>query len=99
MMFEKQQKSGLDMAKTLLSDMDKPEAIQNSPAKSEQGSLLSEHQLSADVPEKSIPALEDISAHVAEKQKEPEVEISKDLTSTVTDNATSQPAKRLKVNE
>lgn len=98
-MFEKQQKSGLDMAKALVSDMDKPEAIQNSPAKSEQGSLLSQHQLPADVPENAIPASEDISAHVKEKRKEPEVEISKDLTPTVADNSTSQPAKRLKVNE
>lgn len=98
-MFEKQQKSGLDMAKALLSDIDKPEAIQNSPAKSEHGSLLPEHQMPADVPEKAIPASEDISAHVTEKQKEPEVEISKDLASTVTDSSTSQPAKRLKVNE
>lgn len=99
MMFEKQQKSGLDMAKALLPDMDKPEAIQNPPAKSEEGSLLSQHQLPVDVTENAIPASEDISAHVTEKQKQPEVEISKDLTSTVTDNSTCQPAKRLKVNE
>ncbi|KAK1355856.1 protein PHOSPHATE STARVATION RESPONSE 1 [Heracleum sosnowskyi] len=99
MMFEKQQNSGLDMAKALLSDKDKPEAIQTPPAKSEEGSLLSQHQRPADVPENTIPALEDISAHVTEKQKQPEVDFSKDLASTVTDNSTSQPAKRLKVNE
>ncbi|WOG94940.1 hypothetical protein DCAR_0314237 [Daucus carota subsp. sativus] len=98
MMFEKQQKSGLDMAKVLLTDMDKPEAVQESPAKSEQGSLLLQHQLPVDVPENAAPASEDISAHLTENHSEPEVEISKDLASTVTDNSTSQPAKRLKVN-
>ena len=96
-MFEKQQKSGLDMAKVLLTDMDKPEAVQES-AKSEQGSLLLQHQLPVDVPENAAPASEDISAHLTENHSEPEVEISKDLASTVTDNSTSQPAKRLKVN-
>ncbi|KAL8092957.1 protein PHOSPHATE STARVATION RESPONSE 1-like [Apium graveolens] len=99
MMFEKQQKSGLDMAKALSSDMDKREAIQDSLAKSEEATLLSQHQLPADVPENAIPAAENISSHVREKQKQPEVEISKDLAATVTDKSTSQPVKRLKVNE
>ncbi|KAL8146909.1 protein PHOSPHATE STARVATION RESPONSE 1-like [Apium graveolens] len=99
MMFEKQQKSGLNMVNPSLSNVDKPEAILNSPAKSEPGTLHPEHQPSVDVPDNAIPESEGISAYIKEKQKEPEVEISKDLVSTVVDDSTEQPAKRLKVNE
>lgn len=99
MMFEKQQKSGLNMVNPSSSNMDKPEAILNSPAKSEPGTLHPEHQLAVDVPDNAIPEAEGSSANIKDKQKESEVEISKDLMSTVVDDSTEQPAKRLKVNE
>ncbi|KAL1816797.1 hypothetical protein ACET3Z_019371 [Daucus carota] len=125
MMFEKQQKSGLGMVKASTVNVDKPEAILNPPAKSEPATLNPEQQLAVDSLDNATPASGSSSANIKEKQKEPEIEIAKDVapasgsssanikekqktpeieiakdtTSTVIDESTEQPAKRLKVNE